>query len=156
MRPAALLKKRLQHRCFPVNFAKFLKPLILQNTSGGCFCCLLLTNMVNVFKVYDYTMMSFKERFHFMTPLRCIYCNLWTFSIANLEQVFVCRGRCGSKKLSEVAMKCYSERRKQFFSSLMEKNFKKTWRHDQKLQKNLSHHLGEILLSLDDWFRDLS
>ena len=24
-RPATLLKKRLQHRCFPVNFAKFLR-----------------------------------------------------------------------------------------------------------------------------------
>ena len=30
--------KRLQHRCFPVNFAKFLKTLVIQNTSGGCFC----------------------------------------------------------------------------------------------------------------------
>ena len=29
-----LLKKRLQHRCFPVNFAKFLKAPILKNTSG--------------------------------------------------------------------------------------------------------------------------
>ena len=26
LRPATLLKKRLQHRCFPVNFAKFLRP----------------------------------------------------------------------------------------------------------------------------------
>ena len=25
LRPATLLKKRLWHRCFPVNFAKFLK-----------------------------------------------------------------------------------------------------------------------------------
>ena len=34
--------KRLQHRCFPVNIAQFLRiPFlqnILQNTSGGCFC----------------------------------------------------------------------------------------------------------------------
>ena len=29
------LKKRLWHRCFPINFAKH---LFLQNTSGGCFC----------------------------------------------------------------------------------------------------------------------
>ena len=35
--PATLLKKRLWHRCFPVNFAKLLKRLFLQNTSGGCF-----------------------------------------------------------------------------------------------------------------------
>ena len=35
LRPATLLKKRLWHRCFPVNFAKFLRTPILQNTSGG-------------------------------------------------------------------------------------------------------------------------
>ena len=35
---ATLLKKRLWHRCFPVNFAKFLTTPFLQNTSGGCFC----------------------------------------------------------------------------------------------------------------------
>ena len=32
--PATLLKKRLCHRCFTVNFAKFLRMSILQNTSG--------------------------------------------------------------------------------------------------------------------------
>ena len=39
MRLATLLKKRLWHRCFPMNFAKFLgtpTPFI-QNVSGGCF-----------------------------------------------------------------------------------------------------------------------
>ena len=35
VRPATLLKKSLCHRCFSVNFAKF-----LQSTSGGCFCFL--------------------------------------------------------------------------------------------------------------------
>ena len=35
--PATLLKKRLWHRCFPVDFAKFLRTSFLQNTSGGCF-----------------------------------------------------------------------------------------------------------------------
>ena len=33
-RPQVLLKKRLWHRCFPVNFAKFLRTSFLQNTSG--------------------------------------------------------------------------------------------------------------------------
>ena len=33
-RPATLLKKRLWHSCFPVNFAKFLRTPFLQNTSG--------------------------------------------------------------------------------------------------------------------------
>ena len=33
-RPATSLKKSLWHRCFPVNFSKFLRTPILQNTSG--------------------------------------------------------------------------------------------------------------------------
>ena len=34
LRPATLLKKRLWHRYFPVNFVKFLRTAFLQNTSG--------------------------------------------------------------------------------------------------------------------------
>ena len=34
LKPAALLKNRLQRRRFPVNFAKFLKEPFLQNTPG--------------------------------------------------------------------------------------------------------------------------
>ena len=34
VRAATLLKKRLWHKCFPVNFAKFLKTPFLKNTSG--------------------------------------------------------------------------------------------------------------------------
>ena len=34
---ATLLKKRFWHRCFPVNFEKFLRKTFLQNTFGGCF-----------------------------------------------------------------------------------------------------------------------
>ena len=37
LRPATLSKKRLWHRCFPVNFAKFLRNLFLPNTFGDCF-----------------------------------------------------------------------------------------------------------------------
>ena len=35
--PATLLKERLWHRCFRVNFVKFVRTHFLQNTSGGCF-----------------------------------------------------------------------------------------------------------------------
>ena len=35
--PATLFKKRFWRRCFPVDFAKFLRTLFLQNTSGGSF-----------------------------------------------------------------------------------------------------------------------
>ena len=34
VRPVTSLKKRLWHRCFPANFAKFLRTPFLQNTSG--------------------------------------------------------------------------------------------------------------------------
>ena len=34
LRPAALLKKTLWHRSFPVSFAKFLRTTFLQDTSG--------------------------------------------------------------------------------------------------------------------------
>ena len=34
LRLATLLKKRLCHKCFPVNFVKFLRTPFLQNTSG--------------------------------------------------------------------------------------------------------------------------
>ena len=34
LRPATLLKKRLWHRCFSVNFVKFPRTPFLQNTSG--------------------------------------------------------------------------------------------------------------------------
>ena len=37
LRPATLLKKRLWHRCFPVNFVKFLRIPFWKNSSGGCF-----------------------------------------------------------------------------------------------------------------------
>ena len=32
------IKKTLQHRCFPVNIANFLKKFYLKNTTGGCSC----------------------------------------------------------------------------------------------------------------------
>ena len=43
-----LLKKILWHRCFPVNFSKFLRTPFLQNTSGR----LLLQNTTSVLPIY--------------------------------------------------------------------------------------------------------
>ena len=40
--PATLLKKRLQHKCFSVNFAKFLRTPLLQNTSRRLLNYILL------------------------------------------------------------------------------------------------------------------
>ena len=44
LRPATILKRRLWHRCFPVNFAKFLRTPFLHNTSG----LLLLYIMIDI------------------------------------------------------------------------------------------------------------
>ena len=44
--PATLLKRRLWHRCFPVNFAKFLRTPVLQNTFGRLLLLLLLVRKV--------------------------------------------------------------------------------------------------------------
>ena len=38
-RSATSLKKRLWHRCFPVNLEKFLRRPFLQNISGGLLLC---------------------------------------------------------------------------------------------------------------------
>ena len=40
LRPATLFKKRLCHRCFLVNFAKFLKTPFLQNIPGRLLLCI--------------------------------------------------------------------------------------------------------------------
>ena len=39
------IKKRLQHRCFYVKFAKALRASFLQNTSGGCFWKYLMNSL---------------------------------------------------------------------------------------------------------------
>ena len=41
-RPATLLKKRFWHRCFPMNFAKFLKNNFFRTPLGDCFCLFLI------------------------------------------------------------------------------------------------------------------
>ena len=40
IRPATLLKKRLWHRCFSLNFVKFYRTTFLQNTFGRLFLTL--------------------------------------------------------------------------------------------------------------------
>ena len=48
LRSATLLKKRIWHRCFPVNFGKFSRRLLLQNTSRRLLLCWpLLTKRVS-------------------------------------------------------------------------------------------------------------
>ena len=46
IRPATILKKRLWHRCFPVNFAKFSRTHPLRNTSGRLLLTLFIFSFV--------------------------------------------------------------------------------------------------------------
>ena len=56
LRPATLLKKRLWHRCFPVNFAKFLRTpfltehlrWVLLNTDSLLIICVLFSDLNNI------------------------------------------------------------------------------------------------------------
>ena len=51
LRPTDLLKKRLWHRCFPVNFTKFLRTPFSQNASGR----LLLYMLMNVYEFFKFS-----------------------------------------------------------------------------------------------------
>ena len=67
LRHATLLKKRLWHRCFPVNFVKFLRTPFLQKTSGQLLlnkgflasnnnvqtACVCIVFFFHYFKYYD-------------------------------------------------------------------------------------------------------
>ena len=57
--PTTLLKKRLRHRCFPVNFEKFLRTPFSQNNSGRL---LLYNNIIPTLLQYaDYFNVSEKS-----------------------------------------------------------------------------------------------
>ena len=49
LRPATLLKKRLSHRCFPVNFAKFLKTRFFAENLWATASVLVLRLKKNIF-----------------------------------------------------------------------------------------------------------
>ena len=92
LRSATLLKRRLRHRCFPVNFIKFLRTPFLQNTnvltflifyllyssfffSGFAFykeaLCLIIfilslcSNMLNLENILEYIHQKLKKDAHF-------------------------------------------------------------------------------------------
>ena len=78
------IKKRHWHRCFPVNFAKFLRTPFLQKTSGRL---LLKINLVKLFgNNHSYVELHTVTGVH---PFECpIYWNLSTFpQLINVAKV---------------------------------------------------------------------
>ena len=87
LRPVAKsVKKRLQHRCFPVNFVKFLKTPFLQNTSGQ-----LLLNFFIYFTVslppselIENRLFPFLNMFYYKSHLSNVM-NIMNFAIEKLH-----------------------------------------------------------------------
>ena len=68
LRPATLLKKRFWHRCFRVNFVKFLRTSFLKNTSDGCFYTVTFLRICS----HLLKKKSLTEDFFFCVVLVCI------------------------------------------------------------------------------------
>ena len=75
MRPTTLLKKRLWHRCFPINFVKFLRTPFLQNTSGR-----LLLHVLKKYLLCTLSRSSLVQTSH--------YYLLYYFEVKQIEAVF--------------------------------------------------------------------
>ena len=78
LRPATLLKKRLWHRCFPVNFAKFLRTPFLQNISGRLLLKLLESLLPTI------TCMTLADFYVTIFPLSIFHVNVtpWSQTVA--------------------------------------------------------------------------
>ena len=76
LRPATLLKKRLWRRCFPVNFAKFLRTPFQQNTSGRLFLLNFITFLKYASVTYARNTVTFAVKYLiFLTILvKCFSC----------------------------------------------------------------------------------
>ena len=46
--PATTLKKRLWHRCFPMNFGKFSRTPFYRTSPGNCFCNIIKLKKCNM------------------------------------------------------------------------------------------------------------
>ena len=81
LRPATFLKKRLWHRCFPVNFAKFGRTPFLQNTSGRL--------LLYIFKLLNWREKSFliNGEFSFQITVRI---SIKILNMSNIFDIFLC------------------------------------------------------------------
>ena len=77
LRPASLLKKRLQHRCFQVNFAKFLRTPFLHNTSVISLSFISQRSFIYLFKPSFVRKMDKTHNFaifYLINPFYALYC----------------------------------------------------------------------------------
>ena len=74
LQPATLLKRRLWHRCFLSNFAKFFRAPFYLDTSAGCFRTVVLRTLTVKFQINptiisSKTSLQFCSRFNFLKKL---------------------------------------------------------------------------------------
>ena len=81
------VKRRLQHRCFPVNIAKFLRTAFWWNTSGGCFYMCSIEKMFR--KISQTSLECIVTGVLFLSSCRARTCNF--VKIEGLVQVFCCK-----------------------------------------------------------------
>ena len=75
LRPATLLKKRLWHRCFPMNFEKFQRTPFLQNTSRR-LPLMIIDDTTTVIRSRLGKQMFFKKSEKKLSKLQKIYINV--------------------------------------------------------------------------------
>ena len=95
LRLKTLLKKRLQHRCFLANFAKFLRTHFLRNTSGQ----LLLTFLFYKVSVNGYLYKKFSRNLVKMLDWPCL-------KIAYLNVKNICNSKVQAWSRIYVIQKC--------------------------------------------------
>ena len=86
--PAALWKKRLWHRCFPVNVAKFLRTSFLQITSARLL--LFFLKMILIFKLRATCKLKTKALKNTCAEVDIYILILWTHSFLNWFNIWKC------------------------------------------------------------------
>ena len=78
LRAATLLKKRLQHKCFQINFVKFLRTPFLQNISVICLTVSFHKEVLyicsNLLLLEKWTKLTILLSFHFANTFYTLYC----------------------------------------------------------------------------------
>ena len=77
LRPATLLKKRLWHRCFPVNVVEFLRTPLLQNTSGRLLLSVKSNYFLKSYRPLLKNPIHFSEVLKNAAPFKQKTFNLW-------------------------------------------------------------------------------
>ena len=83
-----LLKKRLSHRCFPVNFGKFQRAPFLQNTSGRLLLdkqTVKLTGFMDVHVIAMCCLLSFQDMLNQNNSISIYHQNIQFLAITILE-----------------------------------------------------------------------